>query len=390
MLQNSSGFKIRITTSTKKLSPTNSGIGYIWYETDTDTVKTISKDASGENIEIDLEEIIDDNDLGMSGGALFGEPVLYDSSKSVFGDGSDGAITIVSGTVNIDDIYNNETVEGIITVRGENKGLNYGWEKYDPENGYLIQATTFIINEGATLTHSKSYATGTNNKYGIMFISCKNSFTNNGIINMNGKGYQGGTQVVGNGEYREIKGGYGGGAIRILSPILDTSNGNIYCNGTAGSNGWNNASSVSYRFGDGTNGYGTGGGYGGIQELSGGGGAGHTNIGSSATGGGGAGGLSYGESTIPLSTWSYLYGSGGGGGTYAAVKPEASAHAGSGGGSGGTIYLKTNNGSIGTDKITANFGTGGVYSGANGGNGSVGRIHIEGSYTGTTSIPSVA
>lgn len=58
MLQNSSGFKIRITTSAKKLSPTDSGIGYIWYETDTDTIKTISKDASGDNIEIDLEEII--------------------------------------------------------------------------------------------------------------------------------------------------------------------------------------------------------------------------------------------------------------------------------------------------------------------------------------------
>ena len=55
-----------------------------------------------------------------------------------FGTGLDGTITVNSGTVNIEDIYENDNVTGVTTSRGVNKGLNYGAGTYDPENNAFI------------------------------------------------------------------------------------------------------------------------------------------------------------------------------------------------------------------------------------------------------------
>jgi len=314
-----------------------------------------------------------------------------------YGDGSDGAITITSGTVNIDAIYEDDDVTGVTTNRGVNKGLNNGSGTYDPENDAYIQATDFTISSGATLTHSTAYGDGTSNKNGIIWIGCTGTFTNNGTIDMDALGATGGD----------------GGTTAISQADA----------------------------GDG----------------SGGGGGGNRNSGVA-----GVGGTSYGESDIPTTTWSDLYGSGGGGGggagtgssdatggdggngggairIYAATfntvngiissngevgengeQPDKGINSsgGGGGGAGGCIYIETLEGAIGTDKITASSGAGGTSLGSgfsdtgsgggggasvnngsdasgtnnvNGGAGSVGRIHIEGSnYTGSTSDPANA
>ena len=51
-LQNSSGFKVYITTSTTAPACASESIGYMWYETDTNLVKTITDTPTGLAIKI--------------------------------------------------------------------------------------------------------------------------------------------------------------------------------------------------------------------------------------------------------------------------------------------------------------------------------------------------
>lgn len=245
----------------------------------------------------------------------------------------DGDITITAPNVNITDIYENDLVTGVTTFRGINRGLNKGSTTYDPQSGVYIHANNFTIANGASLT---AYARTTTNKQGVIWITCSGTFTNNGTVDLVGKGYSGGA------------GGAGG------------TNGS-----TASGSGPGNGGAYDSRS------------YPTASAGAGGGGGGHANSGSTGNNGqgasGGAGGASYGTASIPTTTWANLYGSGGGGG---------------GGGSAGTVYIVGANGIVlGSNLITASAGnggpSGGYISGA-GSAGSVGRIHIEGAYSGTT------
>lgn len=301
---------------------------------------------------------------------------------SQYGTGADGDITITAPGVNITDLYENDSVTGATTARGVNKGLNKGAGTFDPQNGIFIQAKNFTIATGASLT---AYQRAANNKQGIIWITCTEAMTIGGNIDLLGKGYSGGAGATG--------GGVSG------SPGL---------NSGGGSPGASNGAS---------------------QYGGGGGGAGHIGTGTTGTQTvyniGGAGGGTYGVSSIPTTTWSALYGSGGGGGGGAGANGKTGAAGGNGGGvlrlicatitnsatvsvngatgsntgqssgggggggggSGGTAYLESlNTITLGSNVVSALAGSGGSGAdGANpGGAGSDGRIHIVGSYTGST------
>jgi hypothetical protein len=325
---------------------------------------------------------------------------LYFEQDGITVTGKHESIVVNSGTVNIEDIYENDVVTGVTTKRGADKGLNLGAGSYDPENGAFIDCIDFTISSGATLTHGTAMGTGASNKNGIVFIGCLRKFTNEGTVNVDELGYEGGDP-------------------------------------------FNSGS------GQADNGLGPGGGEGGYRY---------------SPYNGGAGGSSYGSSDIPLTTWSHLYGSGGGGGVrgatatapggaggggghaasgsagennYAAASvvignaydggwgggavriyaqivdnssgtisadgeyPQsdcADQHSQPGSGAGGTVYIATKGiATLGTDNVTAVGGASWPRCGVApneyctaGGAGSVGRIHVEGDYTGSTSSPAIA
>jgi hypothetical protein len=171
-----------------------------------------------------------------------------------YGEGEDGTIIIHSGTHKISDIYEklDDPVNiGVETKNGMNKGLNYPSGSFAPEQGNYIKAVNFIIKQNAILTN-EAYGDGSDNNKGIIWIACTGYFHNEGLIDLTGKGFQG----VG-----------------------------------SGANGTN----------PGLNGFGAGSGYG-------------AEGGHSPTVNGGAGGVIYGESTIRITVWEYLYGSSGGAG----------------------------------------------------------------------------
>lgn len=307
-----------------------------------------------------------------------------------YGDGSDGDVTITGPTVNITDLFENDTVSGVTTARGVNKGLNKGSGSYDPRNGIYVKAVNFTINSGATL---QAYARTTSDKQGVVWLSCIGKFTNNGAINLNGAGYPGG------------EGGY---AYQVGG--VNTSPSGLSGQGAGAGGG--GARPAYYSGGN----------------FAGGGGGGHAATGTAGgqfgSGTAGAAGLSYGSTDVPTNNWMHLYGSGGGGGSNQDAIAEVGGNGGNGGGalriyavtfvnngtlsvngtagiesittpkgtsggggSGGTIYLESiNTLTLGTNVITALAGAGGGGDAdeASGGNGAAGRIHIVGDFNGST------
>ena len=319
---------------------------------------------------------------------------------SQYGDGRDGVITITSGSVDIQALYETSgEVLGATTKNGADQGLGYGLGTYDPENGAFIQATDFTIDLEATLTHGTAYGDGSSNKNGIVYIGCIGTFTNNGTIDVDELGGAGGAGGAILAPFTGGTGiGSGGGAGGYyLAPTYNFSRG-----GAAGiAYGTTLIPKTTW-----ADLYGSGGG---------GGSASHTNAVDGGAGGGGGGSANAGTagnngSSIPTGQAIGKAGGAGGGSIriYATkfitdsgaitangangVTGTADTLGGGGGGSGGTVYIETISGTIGTNLITCTEGAGGVAAsgGGVGGAGSVGRIHIAGAYTGTTDDPAIA
>lgn len=304
-----------------------------------------------------------------------------------FGNGADGTIVVNSGTVNIDDIYENDSVTGVTTKRGADKGLNYGAGTYDPENGAYINAVNFTVESGATLTHGSAYGTGASNKNGIGWIACIVNFDNQGTILLTALGLDGGVAVTGGTPGFDGNDGSGSGNGNKGTDVADGAGGSTYGSSSIPTTTWANL-------------YGSGGGSGGATG---------TFSGTSGAGGSGGGALRIFATSFDTSSGTISCDGANGGN--ASGSGSSFVIGGGGAGSGGTVYIETVAGAIlGTDKITASSGTGGTVLGTpapsggggaghtnsgssgssgTGGNGSVGRIHIEGSYTGSTSDPAI-
>ena len=318
---------------------------------------------------------------------------------SQYGDGSDGQITITSGSVDIQDLYETSgEVLGATTKNGVDQGLGHGLGSYDPENGAFLQTTTLTIDLEATLTHGTAYGDGSVTSNGTIYIGCLGLFTNNGTISIDALGYTGGAGGTtsggapsglgnsggtgGTGGDGSVPAGAGGTPIYGDSDLPLTWDGlNVGSGGGGGGGYYSSFPSVSIVGGIGGNG-------GGIIRIY----------------------------TTSIINTSGLISSNGGSGL---LGGSAGAGAG-GGGAGGSIYIETINGNLGTDTITASIGSGGdaldasgtgggggggAFAGlgivgiagnvgnptkGNGGNGGIGRIHITGAYTGTTSDPAIA
>lgn len=142
-----------------------------------------------------------------------------------YGTGLDGAI-IVTGSVSVRDIYENDTVSGVITWRGTDKGLNKGANTYSVINDTVINATTFTVRPGATLS-APTYWTNTS-RNGFVRIKCTGTFVNNGTIDCYGKGFYGHAAHTSDknieSEYGPIAGnGPGSGSSRPTTTYLNIS-----------------------------------------------------------------------------------------------------------------------------------------------------------------------
>ena len=332
----------------------------------------------------------------------------------VYGLGSDGSAILRSGAnVTMQELY--ETVgylANVTTKNGVDTGLGYGAGSYNPELNAITNTAAGVpnfvnltIDLGATLTCS-IYGDGSDNKNGIIWIAASNLTTINGTITASSKGYNYGV------------GGAGGGTGQYGSPGLGNSPGQGGIRGGRGGGVGGAGGSPAYGSSDiplttWSNLYGSGGGGGGGSSYSfffrfstsggGGGGAAHISNGDSGTyGGNWSGGETgdgsrggYGSGAIRIYTNSLNIGTGtisanGENGVDAAGGGAAS---GGGGGSGGTVYIEILSSAIlGTNKITSSAGARGASSGGDGygGAGKQGRIHIVGSYTGSTSDPVIA
>lgn len=250
----------------------------------------------------------------------------------------------------------------------------------------------FTVNSGVTL----SAAPYTSSLWGgIMFIYAKGTATITGTLNTSSKGFPGGVVVSGDTVGKQgagtggagtnsqsANGDGGGGGQRHLNGVYNPSAGGGGGHAAAGSNPTNKTNS-----GSGT----VGGAAAGSASMvtmampgAGGSGGGKSGGGNSGVGGLGAGLIVIVAKEIVLS--GTMTNSGGNGGA-----PSNTSDAGcdgGGGGAGGGVLMKTETATLGTSKITVAAGSGntsGYHS--NGGNGSVGRIHLDYSvsYTGTTS-----
>lgn len=222
--------------------------------------------------------------------------------SSAFGDGSDGDITI-TGTVNIISLYEDDNVAGVITDRGTNKGLNHGAGEYYPRNRKFIMARNFTINSGASLTVTQW--NGADSRLGVVWIACTATFTNNGTINLKGRG-------------------------------------------GAGGNGGADETTSGYNYKKAGDGIGPGGGEGAGLYI------GNTGQPGDDKTELAMGRNSYGTADITLSTWNNIYGSGGGGGSGIWIDNPLSWYG--LGGSGGSNAEATSNGggpSLGSTDITA-------------------------------------
>lgn len=354
-----------------------------------------------------------------------------------FGDGSDGDLTIssntteapidsscsgTSGTTSLS-ATNASFASGQLILIHQTRGTGVGAWELNKIASYTTGAITLEHNLTNTYTDSgasqaqvrvlKQYNNVTINT-GVTYSSKQWNQNIGGIIGWFAKGT---TTVTGNiyanGENGSLNtpgtgAGFYGGEDRAGSDNIDAYQGE----GSAGAGGISN------------NANGSGGGAGSKDVTyngTGAGGGGHASAGINGTdigpSKGGTGGSAVGNASLT----SLNFGGGGGGGADSSGGPGAAGASGagivcifskeltisgsiqvnggagqtegvaagpSGGGAGGSVLLKSQIATLGTNKITATGGAGGVGTGgsSNAGAGSVGRIHIDysTSYTGTT------
>ncbi len=244
---------------------------------------------------------------------------------------------------------------------------------------------------GGTLSGSATTAVSWNGSYGgIYAVMCNGDLTISGTISVNGIGFRGASGVgVGNGIDGKQGEGYGSSTYNGTSynynyngggggdyQINQAGGGGGGGNGTAGSTAPNSTNAIE----------GIGGIAAGNADLTsivfgGGGGSactGNDGNGQSGPGGTGGGAIFIFGKNITVSGSITSNGSNGSGQIYAS--------GGSGGGAGGSIIIKCQGATIGTNKILASAGAGGTTGQGYGGDGAVGRIHIDYSDTvsGTT------
>jgi len=310
-----------------------------------------------------------------------------------FGNGSDGEVILGSGSVTLKSIYEDDDVSGVTTWRGTDKGLNHGTDSYLPYRNKTFgncrnvpNFTNFTINNGATLTID-ALGEGTDLNNGVAWFCCTGTCTNSGAIDLAAKGWIGAPWTWGDSENGRGPGGGINGRGGSNPPPYGGTGGPIYGSTNIPKKPWENL------FGSGAS---AGGGavYDDSWYGGGGAGAGHRSVGED-----GSDGLAKTPQTAGPS--SGIPGNGGGAlriyavnfntesGTIS-VNGQNAVNGHAGGGSGGTVYIKTLNGKLGTNKITSTGGIGLTdWASSVGGDGSEGRIHIDGPYTGSTTTPPI-
>lgn len=347
-----------------------------------------------------------------------------DASSSSFGDGSDGALTISSDTTDAPIDSACTATQGTTSISATNvsfatgqkilvhqtRGSGVGLREErviasytagtitttEPlTNAYVSGAQVIVIKEytAVTINSTKTLTAKAWNGTvgGVLVFKCSGATTVTGTITATGKGFRKGTGG-GLGEGNQAEGS--AGAASTDWTLSANGNGGGGANGgggnvpgaagaggghaLAGTNGQNNL----YASRDG----GTGGSAVGEAALTnlflGGGGGGGAGNGTDQLGqdGGNGGGIIYITSKEIVNSGAIT--SNGDAGTAS----SADTAGGGGGGAGGAILLRVQTGSLGSGLITASAGSGGAGAGRDGGNGSVGRIHLDYSstYTGTT------
>lgn len=339
--------------------------------------------------------------------------------SGVFGDGSDGSLTISSNTTEAPIDSAATGTAGLYTLSATNasfvvgqqifihqtQGTNAGQGERNVISGYtagtitlqtpllgtyttgaqvrtLPQYTNVTINSGKIYT-AKAW-NGTVG--GILAFLANGTVTITGSITASSKGFRGGSTGSANGYAQQGEGTLGTGALTY------TANGNgggggfiegpnqVWGSGGGGGNGDTGATGIGNNMGV----SGIGGTMSGSADLTsmtfGGGGGGGNSSGSVATGGIGGGIVLIIATTLIVSG---SITSTGQDGTIGAFQSGVS-----GGGAGGSILLKAQTATLGTALITAAGGAGPTSNyGSIGGAGSVGRITLDylTSYTGTTS-----
>lgn len=356
------------------------------------------------------------------------------SSADMFGDGRDGVMP-TSGNLDNNNGFGVGTINGTIgshnvTIAFDDRGV---W-RIDPGDVVLIHQTrgsgagnwelnkavsdftssgTFTLEDPLEHTYTTNssnkaqivrvpqYSTcnvtgvvtplGSWNGYwgGIFPVMCNGTFNISGQINATGTGYKGAEGL----SIASITGRQGEGYTKAGGTNSQLANGN----GGGGGIGYSGGSRAGGGAGgghatNGGNGPGSGdpnspGGYGGllvgnatlssIYHGGGGGGGGSSYVGGpsevSGAGGNGGGIIIIFASNINVNGSLQTNGNNG-------TPPTRDGLAGGGGGAGGSIFIVTQSGVLGTNRVTASNGAGGLGSGAGpipGGAGSLGRIHIE-------------
>lgn len=283
--------------------------------------------------------------------------------------------------------------------------------KYPLQNNYVTSgasvAQLIIFPQYKNITVNSTVAPPSwNGSYGgIAFLFAKETINITGSINVSG--------VAGSTKYNseQAGGGYYGG--RAKAPTGGNVGGQAYCgegypsapapynpaNGNGGGGAYitNNGNSNASGGGGGNGSAGGAGGQSGVTTGGAGGGtAGNAGLTNMIFGGGGGGGGTDGGAECGAGA------SGGGiviliaknitisGSVVVNGANGQNAYTGGGGSAGGSVLLKSMTATLGTNKITANGGSGGTGAYNNGGAGGVGRIHIDyaTSYSGSTS-PSI-
>lgn len=279
---------------------------------------------------------------------------------SIFGDGSDGDITVnanpfTSGTL----IVNNELKRDAFF-----NDLTINDTRILETNGYRVFVKGTLTNNGTIHRNGNNGANGTGDGGGAGGAALSAA-----ALGSSGIGGDGGTAAAG--RYVAGGGGSGGGIEVIVARIIVNGSGVISVNGGDGGDGF-----------EGSNTGGEVGGAGGSQgpSLGGAGGAGGA---TGETDGGAAGTITTAKSggrslPVAISGWetqgtpSRIKGGGGGGG--GSIKDGTNGAGGGGGGGGGCLVLIYNSLTVGTEQATAGTAGVGVGLGDAGENGTAGRV----------------
>lgn len=346
--------------------------------------------------------------------------------SGVFGDGTNGALTISSNTTQAPTDASCSGTSGtnslsatnvsfatgqeilIIQMRGTGAGtkqrtkiasystgtittednLNFSYNSTGSNKAQVIvlpRYTNVTVNSGVTWT-AKAWD-GTVG--GVLAFLANGTVTINGTISADGKGFIGGTATSPSGtDGVNNEGKTGEGTTGASISQQNTSNGNgggggYQAGGSAGGGGGGGHATTGTDGGRSSNG-GDGGTTAGTADLTtivmgGGGGSGGTDwpVSSATSGAGGNGGgivAFYGSTLTINSTTGLITANGATGGN---ASGGSGLSGGGGGGAGGSVAMFFQTGTLNTNRITVSGGSGGneLSTGGNGGAGSVGRIH---------------